>query len=199
MLVFATLGLARWWLTRDAGVLFEDVMEQEYGEKSRVQFRSAPEVDRRVAEVDRLAARVDADRALRHRVIWSGEREVFDDGREIRKIRNNVRSEPGKPAAYVYYYDRGYVFLIRVLWSASAQPGVDEERFYFDSNALPPLVRWVRRDGRLAESWDPYRDDGHGRAIRYAPGELMPDAFESRECDRAPTSMTCTRLGFKPR
>ncbi|HST61562.1 MAG TPA: hypothetical protein VLK84_22850 [Longimicrobium sp.] len=177
---------------------FDDAMEQEYGEKSRVHLSAAPEVERRVAEVERQAAAVDLDRTLRHRVIWSGEQEVFDDDREIRKIRKNERPAPGKPVAYVYYYDGGHVSLIRVLWNAAAQPGEDEERFYFDRNALPPLIRWVGRGGRAAESWDPYREDGHGRAIHDQPRELMRNAIESRVCDHAPSSIPCKRLGFRP-
>jgi hypothetical protein len=186
----------RWWRTTD-GVSFDAAMESEYGEKARVDFRSAPEVDRRVAEANRMAARVDADRTLRERVIQAGEQRVFDDGKEIRKIRKRVRGT-GQPVAYVYYYDRGYVFLIRVLWTETAEPGGDEERFYFDTDALPPLIRWVGRHGRVAESWSRYLKDGHGRAVHYDPPELLRDALESRECDHSPTSLTCRRLSFSP-
>jgi hypothetical protein len=192
------LGVARRWLSSGM-VTFDDHMEQEFGAKSLVELRSTPEVERRVAEVDRMAARVDADRTLRERLLWSGQRQVFDDGKEIRKIRRTERPEPGKPTMYVYYYDGGYVYLIRVLWSASAQPGVDEERFYFDTNALPPLIRWVQRDGQVAESWSPYHDGSHGRYINHEAPDLLKEAIESRECDHAPSSLTCRRLSFKPR
>lgn len=192
----AAWGLLR-WLTPD-WASGNDVLGLEDAEKARVDFRAAPEVERRVAEVDRMAALVDADRALRRRVISSGEREVFDDGKEIRKVRKNVRSEPGQPAAYVYYYERGYVSLIRVLWSTSAPPGVDEERFYFDPYSLPPLIRWVERDGSVAGSWSPNLKGSHSYTIRYETPRMLDDAVESRVCDRAPTSNDCMRLGFKP-
>lgn len=198
VLVVVALGVARRWLSAGM-VTLDDHMEQEFGERSLVEFGAAPQVDRRAAEVDRIAARVDADRTLRERALWNGQRQVFDDGKEIRKIRENQRPEPGKPAAYVYYYDRGYVSMIRVLWSVSAQPGADEERFYFDTRALPPLIRWVQRDGRLAKSWSPYHGGGHGRAINYEAPGLLKEAIESRVCDHSPTSLACRRLGFKPR
>ncbi|HEY0150865.1 MAG TPA: hypothetical protein VGB92_02640 [Longimicrobium sp.] len=194
MLVLTAMGIVAWWRI---GGLFDETMDREYETKSRVEFRSAPEVDNRVAAVDRMAGRVDADRTLRTRVIGSGELQVFDDGKEIRKVYKSVHGS-GVPAAYVYYYDRGFVFLIRVLWTETAPPGIDEERFYFDTGALPPLVRWVDRNGRAAESWSPYLDGGHGRAIQNDPPDLLRDALESRECERSPTSLTCRRLGFRP-
>ncbi|HEX8829706.1 MAG TPA: hypothetical protein VF705_00980 [Longimicrobium sp.] len=197
-LVLGAVGMVAWWWWRmSGGMSFDDAIEGEYGEKARVEFRSAPEVDRRIADADRMAARVDSDHTLHERVIGSGERQVFDDGKEIRKIRKSVRA-PGEPAAYIYYFDRGYVYLIRVLWTGTGQPGVDEERFYFDTNALPPLIHWVGRNGRVAESWSPYLDGGHGSAIKDDVPYLLRDALESRECDHSPTSLTCRRLGFRP-
>jgi hypothetical protein len=198
VLIAVTLGVARQWLSGGI-VTFDDHMKQEYGEKSLVEFRSEPQVERRVAQVDRMVARIDADRTLRERLLWSGQRQVFDDGREIRKIRRSERPEPGKPVAYVYYYDHSYVAMIRVLWSASAQAGADEERFYFDTGALPPLIRWVQRDGRVAQSWSPYHKDGHGRFINYEAPDLLKEAIESRVCDHSPASLPCRRLGFEPR
>ena len=197
-LVVGGMAMVAWWL-RPGLLTVADSLEQEQDDKDRVELASGPAVERRVANVDREVARVDADRTLRRRVMASGERQVFDDGTEIRKVRRNVSGGRGEPAAYVYYFDGGYPMMIRVVWDASAPPGQDEERFYFDPNALPPLIRWVGRDGRAAKAWSPRMADAHTYPIRYDASRIHEDAVQSRVCDRAPGSRDCQWLGFKPR